>query len=92
MPPHRSPRESTREGGEEREIDAFFEHATLTPEPSRRPRARLRVVHLGRSTCHAISGRSDESTRIPDGRVLSSHRHSQNPTACTLAAESLGVC
>ena len=27
----------------------------------------LKVVHLGRSTCHAISGRGDESTRIPDG-------------------------
>ena len=24
----------------------------------------MRVVHLGRSTCHAISGRGDESTRI----------------------------
>ena len=26
-----------------------------------------RVAHLGRSTCHAISGRGDQSTRIPDG-------------------------
>ena len=26
----------------------------------------VRVVHLGRSTCHAISGRGDLSTRIPD--------------------------
>jgi len=26
----------------------------------------VRVVHLGRSTCHAIGGRGDESTRIPD--------------------------
>ena len=24
-----------------------------------------RVVHLGRSTCHAISGRGDQSTRLP---------------------------
>ena len=35
----------------------------------RRPRGfpathTLRVVHLGRSTCHAISGRGGESTRI----------------------------
>ena len=27
----------------------------------------LRVVHLGRSTCHAISYQGDWSTRIPDG-------------------------
>ena len=28
---------------------------------------KVRVVHLGRSTCHAISGRGDKSTRIPGG-------------------------
>jgi len=28
---------------------------------------KVRVAHLGRSTCHATSGRGDESTRIPDG-------------------------
>ena len=32
-------------------------------------RAKVRVVHLGRSSCHAIRGRVDESTRIPDGSV-----------------------
>ena len=34
--------------------------------PSRRVRdtVPLRVVHLGRSSCHAISGRGDELTRI----------------------------
>jgi len=26
----------------------------------------LSVVHLGRCTCHAINGRGDKSTRIPD--------------------------
>ena len=26
----------------------------------------MKVVNLGRSTCHAIRGRRDESTRIPD--------------------------
>ena len=26
----------------------------------------VRVVHLGRSTCRAISGRGGQSTRIPD--------------------------
>ena len=30
----------------------------------------LRVVHLGRYTCHAISGRGDQSTRIPDGFLV----------------------
>jgi len=30
-------------------------------------RGSVRVVHLGRSTCHAISGLGDSSTRIPDG-------------------------
>ena len=29
----------------------------------------VRVAHLGRSTCHAMSGRGGEPTRIPDGRV-----------------------
>ena len=40
----------------------------------------VRVVHLGRSTCNAISGREDQSPRIPDhlswsrrGHLLSSH-------------------
>ena len=33
---------------------------------SRRVSRWVRVVHLGRSTCHAISGRGDQSTRIPD--------------------------
>jgi len=28
---------------------------------------RLRVIHCGRSTCHAISGRKDYSTRHSDG-------------------------
>ena len=33
---------------------------------------RLRVVHLGRSTCHAISGRGDKSTKalFPRRKVL----------------------
>ena len=29
----------------------------------------MRVVHLGRSTCHAISDRVDKSTRISPGGV-----------------------
>ena len=30
----------------------------------RRVQGGVRVVHLGRSTCHAISGREDKSTRM----------------------------
>ena len=29
----------------------------------------MKVVHSERSTCYAISGRGDSSTRIPDGGV-----------------------
>ena len=37
----------------------------------RNGRARaLRVVHVGRSTCHAISGRKDESIRTPDVSIM----------------------
>jgi len=36
------------------------------------PHLRLRVVHLGRSTSHAIRGRGDEWSRR--GQLLSSHR------------------
>ena len=32
----------------------------------------VRVVHLGRCTCHAISGRRDKSTRSRRGHLLSS--------------------
>ena len=43
---------------------------SLTQNDNRSPRMirvrTMRVVHLGRSTCHTISGRGDESTRIPD--------------------------
>ena len=44
-----------------------------TPPPTRRTTPaptcvweRVRVAHLGRSTCHAISDRRDRSTRIPE--------------------------
>ena len=39
----------------------------LRPLP---PRSRsVKVVHSGRRTCHAISGRGDQPTGIPDGCV-----------------------
>ena len=41
-------------------------------------RKRVTVVHLGRSTCHAVCGQGDLSTRIPDGRVRSSQRNRKN--------------
>ena len=42
-------------------------------EPSNRSCATLRVVYLGRSTCHAIGGRGDQATRIPDYSVVLSN-------------------
>jgi len=42
---------------------------------------RVRVVHLGRSTCHAISGRGNQSTRIPHLLLYSQRDASTNPHA-----------
>ena len=50
-----------------RGVGAFrTRHTRPAPAALLRAHVVMRAVHLGRPTCHAISGRGDSSTRIPD--------------------------
>ena len=86
----------SRRDAREEEVSAVGQHQARALDlrgrhcdPAQPEHLPMRVVHLGRSTCHAISGRGDELIRPRPTAVTPSHHHATswiNSTLCMALA------